>query len=235
MISTRDFIDRLCALDTSASDTLRSWVIDLDVPLLLTLLSSTPFLLIATSDGPVSTVAETDQAADFSRQTGTFDFHTDGLYLNRLPDFVALHCVHPGVRGTVTGVSDTVLALQRINPMHLQVLKELELVYVGRDGTHTSRPLVRHHPRSGDIVLNLGARAFIRPRSPFVTLRQQAAALNVLFRELDDAVVLRHRWTSGTLLFFDNNRYVHQRLAVATDHQRTLLRFWLSLAVPPAA
>lgn len=185
------------------------------------------------SEGAVSQVRETGAAADFSAHTGYFDFHTDGLYLGCVPDLVMLHCVSEGAGDSPTIFSDSRIALRQLREEARSVLERLTLGYVGKEGKVTERPLIQPHPRTGESIIHLGARSFVRQSPEFgvedaPSLREIADALQELFVALEAAVVRTHSWAAGDTILFDNHAFVHQRRAVRRDWKRSLLRMWLS-------
>lgn len=189
--------------------------------------------MIHTHEGPVSTVIEKWHPVDCSKQTTHFDLHTDGLYRHRVPDAVALYCANPGRGDTPTRFVDTRQACRELEPRGVMaILRRCQMAYIGRDGRHFPSDLVQRHPVSGEEVLNLGARGYISPMfdggyAP--SIREITEAVAEMYKSLDAAVVLSHRWTRGQIVICDNYTYVHGRDAHAPDTERTLLRFWLSM------
>ena len=198
-------------------------------------LRESPFAIIPSADGDISTVYESGDSTDYSRQSGNFDLHKDGLYCTTPPDFVLLFCAEAGRGDSPTVVIDTRPIVRRIEERpELRVLKYAELVYRGKDGNEHPRRLVEPHPLTGWPILNLGARAYVRPlkgesNEVVPTLREITRAMNEVFRLLDDAKVLRHFWKKDDFLLIDNHTFVHGREAKSVDHQRKLLRVWLSV------
>lgn len=189
--------------------------------------------IVPSSDGDVSTVSEAGDKSDYSRQTSYFDFHKDGLYYPEPPHFLMLLCEDPGRGDTPTVVVDTRPVVAEIaRRPELGILREVEMVYRGKTGDEQAHPLIGKHPSAGWPILNLGSRAFLRPSTkiptPSTTLRQMVAAMTEVYRLLDNAVVLRHRWKAGEVLLLDNHTFVHGREANAVDHNRKLARIWLT-------
>jgi alpha-ketoglutarate-dependent taurine dioxygenase len=70
--------------------------------------------LVPCSDGLLSVVQEDYSSVDFNHHGRGYDFHTDGLYYDLVPDHVILYCVNVGTRSTLTTFADTRPAAQRI-------------------------------------------------------------------------------------------------------------------------
>lgn len=189
--------------------------------------------IVPSSDGDVSTVIEAGDKSDFSRQSGYFDLHKDGLYHPNPPHYLVLLCEDPGRGDTPTVVVDTrpVVAEIARRPV-LGILSDVEVVYLGKAGDEQAHPLIGKHPSAGWPILNLGSRAFLRPSAniptPSTTLRQMVVAMTEVYRLLDNAVVLRHHWKAGEVLLLDNHTFVHGREANAVDYNRKLARIWLT-------
>ncbi|WP_442869687.1 TauD/TfdA family dioxygenase [Bradyrhizobium sp. CCBAU 65884] len=195
------------------------------------------FDIIESNDGAVSIVQEMGDSRDFSRQSGRFPVHTDGLYQTRVPELVLLFCQDAGHGTTPTVVADSrAVFRQPRRPRRIELLKELELVYIGRDGKEFARPLIQSHPHAGFAVVHLGYRAFARASPTAAHLRQRLSRrravkiLRALRAQIEAETCLRHYWKAGDALLIDNYTFVHGRETQGIDHQRKLLRVWLSIA-----
>jgi alpha-ketoglutarate-dependent taurine dioxygenase len=191
------------------------------------------------NDGLISIVEQSNDVTDYSRQTAFFDLHKDGLYKKQIPDYVLLYCVEPGSEDSPTVFSDTRQVASQVNSVpDLEILRKLEVVYLSRNGNSYARPVIANHPRSGEMIINVAARAFLRPSEldtenvPIPSLRDLAKASTKMFEKLEEAIVFRHRWKKGDIVIFDNNTYVHGRYASKRDVERKLVRIWLSLDNP---
>src|ERR1039458_1310701 len=103
---------------------------DFDRDGLLAVLQASSLDVIPSADGDISIVQESGDPTDYSRQSGYFDLHKDGLYYESPPHFVLLYCEHAGRGDSPTLVVDTRPVVAEIDRRpELQVLKELELVY----------------------------------------------------------------------------------------------------------
>lgn len=236
-LSTDDLFKRLVQIDSRRDDHLL--VLDdvaLDPEELFARCRSGPLHVLPSSDGPLSVVQEDDSSVDFNHHGRGFDFHTDGLYYDLIPDFVILYCLSAGTQSTLTTFADTRKAAQRIERDEgLATLRQCESVYVGRDGCAYAQPLIARHPRSGEPILHITARGFIRPQvsedavASMGSLRDFIHAQNELFALLDESVVCRHRWNANQLILFDNFSFVHAREVLGRDPDRKLYRIWLCL------
>jgi alpha-ketoglutarate-dependent taurine dioxygenase len=234
MISTRELVARLSAMDFGRSDTMLRADVDLDPALFLELLRETRLRIVPTSEGPVSVVSERGDPRDFSRQSGSFDLHTDGLYHEKIPQLVILWCENHGTGSARTTFADTRLALAQLED-EIPVLRKLESVYIGKTGGEFSNAVVQTHPWTGEETVSLGSRAFLKPRydpasiADVPPLRSVVDAAQRLFAALDRSVVHAQRWHEGGFVLFDNYRFVHGRVAQQPDLARRLLRIWLTL------
>jgi alpha-ketoglutarate-dependent taurine dioxygenase len=204
-----------------------------DVSVFLQQVDASKLQVVHTHEGPVSTVVEKWHPVDCSKQTTQFDLHTDGLYRYRAPDIVGLYCENPGRGDAPTRFVDTGHVCKELASCGvMSTLRRCQMTYIGRDGQHFPSKLVQRHPVSGGEVLNLGARGYICPMfdgdyTP--SIREITDAVAQMYKALDNAVVLSHRWAKGEMVVCDNHTYVHGRDAYAPDTERTLLRFWLSV------
>jgi alpha-ketoglutarate-dependent taurine dioxygenase len=203
---------------------------------LLTWLEDGPVRVVPSSDGPVSVVRDDGDPVDFNHHGRNFDFHTDGLYHPVVPDFVGLYCVNPGNGATRTVFADTRQALSRMAVGGcMEKLLESHVVWIKKDASEHVKPLVVPHPRTGERVVHMTARGYIRPKSEVMQiasmppLRDFVAAQARLFEALDDSICHEHEWIAGQLVLFDNYTYVHARRASRRDPDRLLYRFWLSV------
>jgi alpha-ketoglutarate-dependent taurine dioxygenase len=192
--------------------------------------------IIPSNDGDIATVYESGRSRDHSHQTGHFDLHKDGLYRRLLPQFVLLYCNAPGRGDTPTIISDTRPVAQAIEKRpELRILKDVDLVYRSRSGREHTRPFIESHPLYRWRVMNLGARAYLRPRlnshltKEAPTLREITTAMAEVYKLFDKTVELKHFWQAGDFLLIDNNCFVHGREAKCTDRGRTLFRVWISM------
>lgn len=235
LMSTEELVAYLSDLNATSGGALETLRVDFQPELFLKMIAAAPLRVISSSDGLISTVEEHGDPVDFSRQTGSFDLHTDGLYLDTPPDYVLLYCVDSGSANTPTLIADSRAVIEQLRKSNaLEILNRLDIINYNKVGRPFSRPLVQRHPRSHELVLNLGTRAFLQPRlhpdeiasSP--SLRQITNAAGRLYQALDRAIIKQHRWSVGDLLVFDNYSYLHGRVAEQIDRQRKLLRVWLS-------
>lgn len=236
-LSTTDLFDRLTAINTNRSDNLLVLEdVALDPEELFALCGSGPISVLPSSDGLLSVVQEDYSSVDFNHHGRGFDFHTDGLYYDLIPDFVVLYCVNAGTQSTLTTFADTrPVALKIDQDEALAALRRSETVYVGSNGVDYAQPLVAKHPRTGESVLHITARGFIRPRvsegsiAKMGSLREFIDAQKELFRLLNDSVISRHKWKTKQLVVFDNFSFIHAREVVGPDPNRRLYRIWLCL------
>jgi len=207
----------------------------LDCDLVAALINAGPhFTVLPSSDGLVSTVIDGDTSGtDYSRQAAFFDLHTDGLYYAAVPEFVLLYCISPGKHRVPTVFVDTRLVIERMERLGLlDEMREIEMVYRGRDGGEHARPLVEEHPATGELVVNLGARVYFRSmRGSHLSGRETTSVVHQMFEQADASAIV-HQWDAQQAILFDNARYVHGRGlnadSMLTDGDRQLKRIWLS-------
>src|SRR5947208_3555522 len=101
---------------------------DFDRDGLLATLRDSSLVVMPSSDGNISIVQESGDSSDFSRQSGYFDLHKDGLYHRTPPHFVLLYCEDAGRGDSPTVVADTRPVVEEIDRRpELHVLKEVEM------------------------------------------------------------------------------------------------------------
>jgi alpha-ketoglutarate-dependent taurine dioxygenase len=234
-LTTSAFLDRLSTHNFLRSDTLLVEDVAFDPDEFLNGLGRFGFTPIASSDGLVSTVREAYDPVDFNKQSGNFDFHTDGLYYTAVPEFVLLYCISPGNGMTRTAFADTrPVARAILENRDLSFLQHTEIVWVGKDAVDYAQPLLHPHPRTGEPVLHATGRGFVRPRvttdqiahtpslREFITMQERLLGL------LDQNICERHEWRRHEALLFDNCTFIHARESLGDNPDRELLRIWFS-------
>jgi alpha-ketoglutarate-dependent taurine dioxygenase len=236
MISTVEFINHLESLVLLKGDTLVIRQVDFDPLTFIELINDTKFRIVSNSEGKVSQVEQGDDSRDLSRSVGNFDYHSDGLYHPIIPQFGLLFCKKQGARKATTRFSDSLSALNSLKHNEsIEVLRKLDTVYINKSGIQYSQPLVQKHPLTGDEILVLGSRAFLRPRyknaavSGLPTLRDISFVSNMLYEAIDSSFTHEQRWKDGDLIIFDNYRFLHCRHSPEPDFNRQLLRIWLNI------
>jgi alpha-ketoglutarate-dependent taurine dioxygenase len=235
-LSTKDLAATMAATIASlTSDLLLVADADFDPHSLPSLLEGTSLEILSNSEGAISVVRDDHDLTDFSRHGMNFDFHTDGLYYDVVPQFVILHCVDPGIGAAQTLFADTRRAARVIaEDPALSILRDCELVYISRSGDEHPHSLLARHSESAEPVMRAAARGFLRPRvneqglPRLCSLREFVRAQERLFRLLDDSVVVRHSWRKGQIAVFDNQTFVHARQSSRGDPSRRLHRIWIS-------
>ncbi len=94
--------------------------------------------------------------ADNSGTSRYFSLHTDGIYLQKAPEMVVLHCIDPGTSEIPTVFVDTrdiINVLQASG--RLDEAKDYELVFRNKEGIDYVRPLLEMSPKSGEPVMNI--------------------------------------------------------------------------------
>lgn len=202
----------------------------IDVSSLLPQFAKSSFQIVSSSDGDVSVVQDDGNSLDYSKRSGFFDLHQDGLDKPELPEFGLLRCDHPGQGSSPTVFCDCAAVLS--DPLlaeHLSILKRLDHVYLHKSGNEFVRPLVEVGVNN-ELFLNFGSRVYLRPRTLATapSIREQSAALAALVATIDKHVFYRHFWRAGDIVVFDNRRTLHGRQGAARDLERRLTRILFS-------
>lgn len=188
--------------------------------------------VIPSAQGFVSVVEETFSLTDFSATTRKFDMHNDGLYLDALPPYVMLYCEEPGRGDTPTVFCDAIAAARRLlESDRADLFRRLSIVYIGRKLQEHESSLIQEHPQTGDPVLVLGSRAYLRARSSLPpeeipTLREISSALRDIYEVVDEASICTKDWSNGDAVLFDNYKFLHARVGSRADTGRRLKRIW---------
>jgi alpha-ketoglutarate-dependent taurine dioxygenase len=235
LLSTEDFLEFIGQHHWEIDNCLCIKRVNFDVTKFLSLVASSSLYVVSTNDGPYSIVKETGNYDDFSQRTDRFDWHTDGLYYEKVPEYVILYCDNPGNGSTPTVFTDTRAVVSNLmETQAFNILNQLETVYIDKAGELFSRALLEKHPITQNLIINLGSRVYLRPIvdvtqiSLTPSLRDMLTASQTLLKEIDSHIVLRHNWKMNDLIIFDNNTFLHGREAQTADPARTLLRIWLS-------
>ncbi len=209
--------------------------VDLDVAKLKDLLStSKQFELVPSTDGLVSEVIQGDDSIDNSRKTSRFDLHTDGAYLDNIPDYVVLHCIDPGYCDARTTFSNSADAIDSLEPSDRAMLTQMYNVFLARGGIEVVRPLLEKHPRTGKYISNLTNRGTVRPYCEPHEMKQLgvfdfAGPLHRFVQALEMGEQQEHSWQANQSVIFDNLLYAHGRKSGkgGPDLQRYLQRLWI--------
>jgi alpha-ketoglutarate-dependent taurine dioxygenase len=201
--------------------------LDLDPDLFVRKSSS----IVASRNGLYSVVSE-----EFDRQNpvaigGVREFHTDGLYHNVIPDVVLMSCQNPGTQGIATLFVDSSRVVERLRASGLlSAFERFSVTYRYGSGAETRHNLIAKHAGTGRAIVHFGPGGTMRTTAPDAELSIADAAeyVRVLHEAFEQSIVLRHEWSSGDLLIFDNHMFVHGRQPGAPDSDRRLVRIWLS-------
>ena len=196
------------------------------------------YSLLKNSDGELSVVVNKGRPRDYSSNGEVFDAHTDGLYYERPPQFALLYCLQSGQKQVPTFFIDTtnlIEILSESEPSALAVLRDLDQVFVARDGREYRRPVIEINPIDGNEVMNITlGRAYLRPAVAQSTGKREPhqhetiAAFQRLLARLPEARSLVHAWSPGDLLLWDNHRFIHGRGDANDSVGRSLIRAWFS-------
>jgi hypothetical protein len=168
----------------------------------------------------------TDQL-DFSRRSGAFDWHTDGLYHQRPPRYVTQYCLHPGELNIKTALADSAVILSKMLDKHLAVLTQLCIEYVGH-GLKRQQPVINSE---GGLFLGVGFKCstdytnIMACSDRYVSTRDIANALSNLYETLDQNKILV-AWEPDKLLRLNQYRYLHCRDSVCEHDTRKFVRIW---------
>jgi alpha-ketoglutarate-dependent taurine dioxygenase len=212
------------------------FIIDLELDEMKANLKDTArFRKVASSDGAFSIVENLNEPDNYSANTFRFAAHTDGLARPIPPMFSMLYCISDGSSASETYFLDTFAIAQKMQQNYAdayEVIKRLEQVYIKNNGQTFARPFVEAHPISGMDILNITlGRAFTRPREDLKVMQiphqeESVQALICLFNLMKEHQGLRHHWTKGDLIIWDNHRFIHGRDNVSDCIGRKLLRVW---------
>jgi len=196
--------------------------------------------IVNSRNGPYSVVSTANDQSNPVPVSGVLEFHTDGLYCDRVPDQVLLYCENAGEHESDTVLADTRIVVERLKRQGLlEVYRQLQMVYDFGDQQSVLIPIINDHPLTDEPIVHLGANGYVRSQlssegnhcrwsfPDVVELMQQ------LYRLLNEATVLEHTWRTGELLMFDNHSFVHRRRDSTIDHGRKLIRIWLAADVGP--
>lgn len=209
--------------------------VDLNVAELRDILSkSEKFELVSSNDGLISEVIQGEESIDNSRSSRSFNLHTDGAYLDRVPDYVGLYCVDPGYGNARTSFSNSSDAIETLSKKDQSILRQLYNVFLARGGVETIRPLIETHPSTMRLISNLTNRGTVKPYLDPKEMKQLgpfefAEPLHHLIQSLEQGEQYEHEWKQNQLVLFDNLTYTHGRKAgnVGIDYQRYLQRIWI--------
>jgi alpha-ketoglutarate-dependent taurine dioxygenase len=181
--------------------------------------------LVQTSGKNYAIAAHKEDPTDYSNRTNFFDWHCDGLYLQKPPRFALLHCLNPGNGQARTELAETSQVLSKLRPSSLRTLGKLRSHYIGHGGSFD-------HPILTSGGMLLASRGYVSPLPdlPFEdhpSIREINETLSELYDHLDDNAV-PYQWNIGGTLIFDQYQYMHRRNSAIIDRDRKLIRLWFT-------
>jgi alpha-ketoglutarate-dependent taurine dioxygenase len=188
--------------------------------------------VVACRNGLYSVVSEHFDQLNPAPISGALELHTDGLYCDAVPDLVLMYCDQPGTRCIRTMFADSCRAIELLRAAGmLQPIEQLKVCYQFNPGDEKLHSLIAHHPRSGEPVIHLGPNGLVREaaRGATIPLDDVEECMQALYQALEASIVLRHTWSRGDLVAFDNHRFTHGRAPGPVDVDRRLIRVWLTM------
>ena len=177
--------------------------------------------IVESRNGFYSFVSNDYDAANPVPVRGFLDFHTDGLYSKRIPDYVVFYCDQRGTHDCPTIFADTRVVIEEIRRRGLfETYRQLQITY-NFDESEITLPLISDHPISGQPVLHIAAN-YARHKH-----HATEEAIHEVYEIMEKAIVREHSWREGDLILFDNHVFVHRRKACVSDSNRKLIRLWL--------
>jgi alpha-ketoglutarate-dependent taurine dioxygenase len=190
------------------------------------------YRVVPCRNGPYSIVSDEFDQANPVPLIGCRQLHTDGLYLAEVPDFGMLYCSDNGLGRVGTILADSRIAIDVLRKRGtFDAMRGLQVEYTFGPGENSLHDLVKRHPSTSELVLHLGPNGIVRRSnaSPaWAGIGEPLASIAELYDALKDAIVLRHEWSPGDLILFDNNTFVHGRADGPSDPARRLLRIWVT-------
>jgi hypothetical protein len=174
-----------------------------------------------------SFIEDGNDPTDFSRQSGLFDWHTDGLYHKRPPKYVLQYCLDPGKLDIKTALADSSVVLAQMSMAHKATLAQLQIEYVGH-GAKRTQPVINEE---NGLFLGVGFKNIadytniIACSTRYVSTRDIADAMSELYQVLDRNKVLIS-WEPNKLLRFDQYKYLHCRDSGRDRDSRRFVRIW---------
>jgi alpha-ketoglutarate-dependent taurine dioxygenase len=243
-LSTSAFYEELIGIDfNQEGPRIRTYSVELDPASLIGSLSVSNVLMsIESSDGAVSHVRDNPAAgtADNSASSRYFFLHTDGKYLQEVPEMVVLHCVDPGTSEIPTVFVDTkdiMDVLQKTD--RLDEARGYEFIFRNKGGINFVRPLIEINPVNSESVMNIAVgspQCHLRPQDDSDRTQREADEFYDLLEAIveEDVPIASHTWRRNDAVVFDNSRLIHGRGLAEhksleiSDVQRHLHRIWLS-------
>jgi taurine dioxygenase len=191
---------------------------DVDDHQFLSFLRSLGPLTFTTGETPVPGFDELNVISNVGRSTPPRStFHTDTSYVQRPPAYTALRAVQVPERGGATLFSDQYRAYESLPA-------ELRDWLTGRTATHVvtgldlddemetsaSHPIFREHPISGRTALYMSTPARCTAISGLAS-PVASDTIDYLFEQSTrDDNLLRHRWSPGDVVVWDNRCVMHR-------------------------
>lgn len=129
-----------------APGVLRRFRLDLNYVEFAALLDGRRLQVVNSRSGPYSIVSAEGDRYNAHPINGCSEFHTDGLYCDKIPDLVFLYCHHPGAHRTPTVLSDVQPVIDNLRKYGVfDLLRTLEIAYTFGQGRIISIPIIGQH------------------------------------------------------------------------------------------
>lgn len=243
-LSTEEFVDLLKGPEFRQSGFWQRLPVDFHDESFLRSIASSPFETVeSTDEGAISVVKEAlgYHERDFSRKSGFFGLHTDGMYYPQVPEIGILYCVDAGSGSFPTVFVDTRQLVEVMSrTIGIGKLQELDMIYTRKTNVKYPRPLLEPHPYTGEFVMNIGLTPQCRlvPKEGSSMTQEEADSLYRQLVQLSEGnLTIVHIWRDNDLVVFDNAVYVHGRglpsgQTLQGDSERELKRIWLTRTKP---
>lgn len=168
---------------------------------------------------------------DHSHQSTDFTLHVDGPYRKKPPKYVVLYCENGGIGKASTFLSSVNEAVKSLGKKEIEILMDLDFVYLDKNGDEFPLPLLEKDKRTGEYLNNYSGRGYVRPNKFSISseMIEYVPVVNKYIKALSKSEVFRCVLKNNDLFIFDNRKYMHGRSSKGLDYDRHLYRIWVDL------
>ena len=166
-------------------------------------------------------------AANYLFSDEAVPFHWDGAFYKE-PRFLLFYCTESEGEGGETTFTDTTKLWESLSESEKEECRNIELTYTTEKKAHyggtITVPLVQKHPVTGETILRIAERVETEKNPVTLTIHGAGEKFYEKMKKKLYENMIAHPWKKGDLLIVDNFRYLHGRLPLGKNMNRSFKR-----------
>lgn len=177
--------------------------------------------------GPVMTMKYQKNAENYLFSDEAVPFHWDGAFYKE-PRFLLFYCLESEGAGGETTFTDTTKLWESLSDSEKEECRSVTLTYTTEKKAHyggtITVPLVQTHPVTGKTILRLAEKVETEKNPVHLSLEgaDESFYERMKMKLYENMTV--HSWTTGDLLVVDNFQFLHGRLPLGSNVNRSFKR-----------